>query len=82
MLKERKWAMKFKVEVTMDFTFERISEIEDTLIRKYPINSKLLKVGDTFMCNKEIVDYLMGNNAKNMTVVKVLQVIPEKKKKK
>ena len=34
-------------------------------------------VKDTFECDKEMVDYLTGNNPLNKAVVKVIEVIPE-----
>lgn len=68
-----------KVEVIVEFTLERFDEIKDSLVRRSvdPKSNKLL-VGDTFVCEKELADYLMGNNEKGKVVVKVIEVIPEK----
>ena len=68
-----------KVEVIEDFTlndFDKIQELERTSVKD--IHGYLSK-GDTFKCDKGLCDYLMGGNALGKTVVKVLEVEPEKK---
>ena len=65
-----------KCETIENFTLEKFNELKNV--------EKLIKrkdnefcVGDTFECDKKMVDYLTGNNALNKVVVKVIEVIPE-----
>ena len=37
-----------------------------------------LMVGDTFECQKDLADYLLGDNPIKRAVVKVIEIIPEK----
>lgn len=66
-----------KVEVTEEFTLERFNELKD-IQRISREQAGRLYVGDTFYCEKDIAEYLTGGNAKNKTVVKVLEVEPKK----
>lgn len=68
-----------KVEVIEDFRFGEYDEIKDTLVSKTNAQQGRLFAGDIFDCNKEIADYLLGNNPIKRAVVKVLEIIPEKK---
>lgn len=67
-----------KCEVVKEFTLGKFEELKNIKRRNQNTKGKLF-VGDTFECDKEMVDYLMGNNKKNETVVKVIEVIPEVK---
>ena len=68
-----------KVEAIKDFTLARFNEIKDTLVRnKVAVEGKIFK-GDTFECTQELAEYLSGKNAIGQTVIKVIEVIPEKK---
>ena len=69
-----------KVEVTEGFTLARFDELLD-IERKNVDKYGELFVGDTFKCDKELVDYLLGGNALKKAFVKVIEVIPEKEKK-
>ena len=68
-----------KVEVTEGFTLARFDELLD-IERKNVDKYGELFVGDTFKCDKELVDYLLGGNALKKAFVKVIEVIPEKEK--
>jgi len=70
-----------KVEVLENFTFGKYDEIKDTLLSKSNVQQGKLFAGDIFDCNKEIADYLLGNNPIKRAVVKVIEIIPEKEKK-
>ena len=75
---ERKKNM-VKVEVIQPFTlsrFEEILDLERNNIDKYGE----LFVGDTFYCEKDLADYLLGENALKKPFVKVIEVIPKSKK--
>ena len=71
-----------KVEVIKDFTLERYAELKNVVKRNGFEEKGILKEGDTFECNKEMCDYLMGNNLKKETVVKVIEIFPEEQKSK
>ena len=67
-----------KVEVIENFTLERFDELKN--IKRTAIEEKgKLFFGDSFECTKEMCDYLLGNNPKGKTVVKVIEVVPEVK---
>ena len=70
-----------KVEAIKDFTLARFGEIKDTLVRnKVAVEGKIFK-GDTFECTQELAEYLSGKNSIGQTVIKVIEVIPEKENK-
>ena len=68
-----------RCETIREFTLERFNELKNIKRRKQEEDGRLF-VGDEFECNEELAEYLTGNNAKNQIVVKVLEIIPEKKK--
>lgn len=66
-----------KCEVIKEFTLERFNELKN--IQRKGIDTKgKLYVGDTFECDKEMADYLMGANKDGQVVVKVVEVEPKK----
>ena len=68
-----------KVEVIEDFRYKDFDKIEG-LERGTSKNAKdYLYISDTFVCTKEMSDYLLGDNPIKRAVVKVIEVIPEKK---
>lgn len=70
-----------KCEVTKEFTLSKFDELKN--IQRKGMDSKgKLYVGDTFECDKEMADYLTGNNDNKVVVVKIIEVIPSKKAKK
>lgn len=76
-LRKQKEENMIKVEVIENFTLERFDELEDIERCAVEEKGKLFK-GDKFRCEKDLADYLLGNNAKNKVVVKVIEVEPEK----
>ena len=70
-----------KVEVIEVFHLEKYNEIKDTIERKGYGQDGYLYVGDKFVCTEELAEYLAGKNAKNKPYIKVIEVIPEPKKK-
>lgn len=68
-----------KAKVIKEFTLKRYEELKN-IIRKDPSkNGKgYLYDGDTFECSEEMGKYLTGSNKKGETVIKILEVIPEK----
>lgn len=68
-----------KVEVIEKFTladYKKLKNVKKVMARK----ENEFGVGDTFECDKEMADYLTGNNAFKKEVVKVIEVKPEKEK--
>jgi len=66
-----------KLEVTERFTLQRFDELKD-IERIGTATYGQLFVGDKFWCEKELADYLMGNNKLNKSFVKVIEIMPEK----
>ena len=72
-----------KVEVVKDFSLEEFSKIEASLERRNKHNKKekgKLYERDIFVCDREMCEYLTGNNPYKVEVVKIIEVIPEIKK--
>lgn len=65
-----------KVEVKEEFTLRKFDELKN-IVRKSKEEKGRLFVGDIFECDKDMAEYLTGNNPLNKTVVKVIEVIPE-----
>ena len=65
-----------KCEVIKEFTLKRFDELKNIKRRRLDTKGKLY-VGDTFECDKEMADYLMGDNKDKQVVVKVIEVEPE-----
>lgn len=64
-----------KCEVIKGFTLSRFDELKN--IQRKGVDKKgELFVGDTFECESELADYLLGNNKLNEPFVKVIEVIP------
>ena len=68
----------FKVEVLENFTLARFDELKN-IQRKSREEKGRLFTGDIFECNQELADYLLGDNKINRAVVRVIEIIPEKK---
>ena len=66
-----------KCEVIENFTLEKFNELKNV---KKVVNRKDNEFGvkDTFECEKEMADYLTGNNPLKKAVVKVIEVKPDK----
>lgn len=67
-----------KLQALENFTLERFDELQN-IERKNPNKNEKGKLyeNDEFECNKELADYLLGNNAIHRAVVKVIEVEPE-----
>lgn len=66
-----------KVEVTDDFHLGKYNELKN-IIRKGKEEAGRLFKGDTFECENDMYEYLIGNNALHKSFVKLIEVIPEK----
>ena len=70
-----------KCEVIKKFTLKDFGKLKDV---KKVVNRKKdeFDIKDTFKCEKEMADYLMGENPFNEIVIKILEVEPKNKSKK
>lgn len=63
-------------EVIEKFTlkdFDKLKNVKKVMNRK----ENEFGVKDTFECDKEMVDYLTGDNDEGVVVVKIIEVVPE-----
>lgn len=65
-----------KCEVIEKFDLKDFDKLKNIQRKSLDVKGSLF-VGDTFECDKNMVDYLTGNNALNKVVVKVIEVKPE-----
>lgn len=69
-----------KLEVINKFTLARFDELKN--IERFSEDKKgTLFVGDKFICEKELADYLLGDNKFGKPFVKLIEVIPVKEEK-
>lgn len=68
-----------KCEVIERFTLGRFGELKNIVRATNNNNIGELYVGDTFECEEDLAEYLMGNNDKKKIVVKVVEYKPEMK---
>ena len=66
-----------KCEVIENFTLEKFNQLKNV---KKVVNRKDNEFGvkDVFECDKEMAEYLTGNNPLKKVVVKVVEVKPDK----
>jgi len=62
-----------KCEVISRFDLKDFGKLKNIQRKSVDVKGSLF-VGDTFECDKEMADYLLGNNVLNKTVVKVIEV--------
>lgn len=62
-----------KCEVIENFTLEKFNQLKN-VNKVTSRKDNEFGVKDTFECDKEMADYLLGNNVLNKTVVKVVEV--------
>lgn len=67
-----------RVEVIEQFTLKDYEKIKDSIKRKSIEVNGTLFIGDTFECDEDMVRYLTGRNELGKTVVKIIEVEPEK----
>lgn len=70
-----------KCEAIKEFTLEKFDELRNIKRLRKETKGKLY-IGDTFECDKEMADYLMGDNKKRQIVVKIIEIEPKKAKNK
>ena len=67
-----------KVEVIKEFTLKDFNKIKNLERGTTKNQDGFLYPTDTFECTKDMVEYLTGKNALGITVVKILEIVPEK----
>lgn len=72
-----------KVKATQNFTLNDFAKIKGSITRNNIAYNEegCVYTGDVFECDKELCDYLMGQNRLNVAVVEILEIIPEKEDK-
>lgn len=66
-----------RVEVIEQFTLKDFYKLNNIKRKSIDVKGTLF-VGDTFECDEDMVKYLTGSNERGKTVVKVIEVEPEK----
>lgn len=66
-----------KCEVIERFDLKDFSKLKNIQRKATNVEGKLF-VGDTFECDEDMADYLLGNNILKKVVVKVIEVEPKK----
>ena len=69
-----------KCRVIKEFSLENFDKLVDIKRKNIDKYGKLF-VGDTFKCDKDMVEYLTRKNDKNAIVVKIIELETEKKNK-
>ena len=70
-----------RCEVIEEFTLEKFDELKNLVrAREEKNQNKKLYLKDTFECDKEMADYLTGNNSYKKPYVKIVEIIPEEEK--
>lgn len=67
-----------KCEVVEDFRLQDFKKLKNLVRKNIDVEGKLY-IGDTFECDEKMAEYLTGKNILNKTVVKIIEVQPEKK---
>lgn len=70
-----------KCKVIKEFTLKDFDKLENLVRGGYKNDYGKLHTNDIFECDKKMADYLMGENPFNETVIKILEVEPEKEMK-
>ena len=68
----------YKVTAIENFTYTDFYEV--VFIEKENYNYHWIYKGDVFLCDKDRYEYLTGNNAKKMVVVKLDEILVEEEK--
>ena len=63
-----------KVEAIIDFLYSKFDKVKNLVRKDKEQDGKIFK-GDTFEVDKKEAEYLLGNNAKSLIAVKVLEEI-------
>jgi hypothetical protein len=72
-----------KVRVIRKFTLKDFDKIKPTLVRATNENKEgELEIGDTFECDKQMAEYLLGKNPYDSAFIEVIEVEPEIEEKK
>lgn len=71
-----------KCKVIKEFTLKDFNKLENLVRGGYKNDYGKLYTNDIFECEKEMADYLMGENPFNEIVIKILEVEPKNKSKK
>lgn len=68
-----------KLIAEKDFTLQKFEELKNIVRNNLDEDGKIFK-DDTFECTEDMAKYLTGENAQNISVARVIEVMPEEKK--
>lgn len=74
----KKGDFMIRCKVIKDFTLEDYDKLKN-IKRRSIDNYGYLYYNDTFECDEKMCDYLLGNNKNKDIVIKIIEIIPEKK---
>lgn len=63
-----------KVEAIIDFLYSNFDKVKNLVRKDKEQDGKIFK-GDIFEVDKKEADYLLGNNAKSLIAIKVLEIM-------
>lgn len=63
-----------KVEAIIDFLYSNFDKVKNLIRKDKEQHGKIFK-GDIFEVDKKESEYLLGNNAKNLIAIKVLEIM-------
>lgn len=63
-----------KVEAIIDFLYSKFDKVKNLVRKDKEQDGKIFK-GDIFEVDKKEADYLLGNNAKSLIAIKVLEIM-------
>ena len=66
-----------KVKATQNFNLKDFDKLKNIQRATAKADKGTLYEGDTFECNDKMAEYLTGNNDQNISVVEIIEVIPE-----
>ena len=68
-----------KCKALQKFNLKAFDELKNIQRATIKADEGTLYEGDIFECNNKMAEYLTGNNDQNVTVVEIIEVIPEPK---
>ena len=66
-----------RCKVIKDFKIKDYDKLKNIKRSKIDIKGKMF-IGDTFECNEEMINYLMGNNIYGEKLIKIIEVDSKK----
>ena len=71
--------MKIKCQAIEQFSLKEFHKLANIKRKQAKLDGTLF-IGDVFECDKQMAEYLSGNNHRGKAVVKILEIIPMEEK--